>query len=80
MIPHSVYICPLNFENIENKISFCTFSILSAHYENARKVFKHLWGIGGKCLAVFGEYAESIEANMKNTTELGCLRLKIVSE
>ncbi len=38
--------------------------------ENMRKVFKGLWRIRGKYLAVFGEYAGSIEAYMKNTTKL----------
>jgi hypothetical protein len=35
------------------------------------KVFKCLWKKRGKYLAVFGEYAESIEAYMKKTMKLG---------
>jgi hypothetical protein len=42
------------------KISFCILSLLSAYSENNRKVFKRLWRIRGKYLAVFEEYAESI--------------------
>jgi hypothetical protein len=56
--------CPFNFIRNQDllKISFGAFSILSAYSEDTRKVFKLLWTIYGKYLAVFGEYAESIEA------------------
>jgi hypothetical protein len=38
----------------------------------------NLWRICGKYLAVFGDYAESILAYMKNTTKLGLFAVLLV--
>jgi hypothetical protein len=45
---------------LKGKFSFCAVFILSAHSENTWKVFKRLWGMRGKYLSAFGDYAGSI--------------------
>ncbi len=59
---------------MKRKISFCAVFTLSVHSENTWKVFKRLWGMRGKYLSAFGDYAESILANMENMAIWGYLR------